>query len=137
MSIDSGRGRCSVELPGDKKTTESPPVRILDSASQAPRPSLAVLKPSAPGEGSGQTPSHTGSRGTRGSSQVSAVSPTDDDAFDDDDLLIVLTETKTIKTHACRRAQILLFLQEQIKGIIIIVLLLLAVELAHSMFMLI
>jgi hypothetical protein len=76
MSIDSGRGRCSVELPGDKKTTESPPVRILDSASQASRPSLAVRKPSAPGEGSGQTPSHMGSRGTRGSSQVSAVSPT-------------------------------------------------------------
>ena len=69
MSIDSGRGRRSVKLPDDKKTTETPPMHILDAASQAPRPSLA-------GEGSGQTPSHTGSRGTRDSLQVSAVSLT-------------------------------------------------------------
>jgi len=76
MSIDSGRGRRSVKLLGDKKTTEAPPMHILDAASQAPRPSLAVRKPSAPGKGSGQTPSHTGSRGTRDSLQVSAVSLT-------------------------------------------------------------
>jgi len=35
MSTDSGRSRRSVELPGDQKTTEAPPMHILRAASAA------------------------------------------------------------------------------------------------------
>jgi hypothetical protein len=35
LSIDSGRSRRLVELPGDQKTAEAPPMHILRAASQA------------------------------------------------------------------------------------------------------